>query len=161
MIFTADDYSRAITDQLMDKPKKIWISSFNFSCGISDRGTVYSRSVTHQAMELVNQSTTESRVLIGGPSNIDEAWLRKLTLTAEFFNKIQWRWRPDLHLKCWIFLKTSGPTALFGGRNLGDSAWADASLFLSARNSRELQGYYDSLWSGAEKVKKSSFKLLT
>lgn len=160
MIFSDADYHHAIVEQLMSRPKQVWISSFNFNSGISDRGTLFQRSQTFQLLDDINRSTKNSRVLIGLPSKIPERFLAKLTNTAEFFNNIEWRFRSDLHLKTWIFFRPI-PIALFGGRNLGDSSWADASVFLSQKDSRALQGFYDSLWSGAEKVHKTKFKLLT
>jgi len=45
-----------------------------------------------------------------------------------------------------VFFYQDKLTAIFGGRNVGDSDWADASILINGRDAKALAAFYDGLW---------------
>lgn len=153
MIFTYPDYITSLQHELSHRPKRVWISTYGFNVGIAETGNVFCRSPSYQLIEQVSKKTTGSRILIGIAPKFNNSLSRKLTNSAEFFPTIQWRTRSNQHLKCWIFFHLDGTKrALVGGRNLGDSDWADVSVWINGKDAQRLQAFYDSLWLKAEQV---------
>lgn len=155
MILTYDEYAQAIEGKLADKPTSVWIATFGFQGGISVCGTVVPRSNTFRYLTRLNTITTGSRILvgIGGRNKFQSV---KIQNAAEHWRKLSFRTREDSHLKCWIFFYDGKPgAALAGGRNLGDSNWADASFWLNKTEIRNLVRFYEKLWRTADPVKPS------
>jgi hypothetical protein len=157
VIFTYQEYHREILWALNRDPTRICIATFNLQVGVSGRGRVY-KSQTHDLLQLVQKTCKDTRVLVGVPDNPD---FRRLTSCAEYFDKISWRWSPTSHLKCWIFqFRQEKPKALFGGRNLGESDWADASLWLTANDSSQMLDVFNDLFARARVVSKQSVTIV-
>lgn len=158
MIFTYNDYVLSILEHLDRSPVKVYVSTYNLQIGISARGGVYDKSDSHRIVRAIDTNTKGSRILVGLPAFGDA--IAKLTNSAEYFGNVLWKYRTDCHLKCWIFFYQKGIVeALVGGRNLGDSSWADMSLWLGQKDSKKLSTYFDQLWLSAKPVSKTTLQL--
>lgn len=157
MIFTLSDYISALQEELSYKPKKVWIATFGCNVGVSDTGHVYQNAgPTFKLFQKIDQSTSGSRCLVGLSTRPDDRFSRRLVNSAEYFSSFQWRTHDALHLKGWIFFhQNNTKTALFGGRNVGDSEWADASIWVKGREAAQLAAFYDSLWIQGVGVRKT------
>jgi hypothetical protein len=159
MIIEYNEYVRAITRELSGEPRKVAVASFNVHAGISARGGIY-QTDSYKLLQIVNELEVDSRVLVGVGPTCGEDLPKRLTNCAEHFRSIEWRTRPNCHLKCWIFHRRSGEVkALVGGRNLGDSEWADVSVWLPHKDAAWLLRFYDTLWASAWRVKTSNLKI--
>lgn len=160
MFLDYSEYIRAITRELEARPVRVSIATFNAHVGVSARGGVFPTD-THKLLEVMNKTTRDSRVLVGLGPSLGEDVPRRLTNCQEFFPFVMWKTKANCHLKCWIFHYRNGTVkALVGGRNLGDSEWADVSVFLDHRDSKRLLQFYESLWAQGRQVNRSSIKLL-
>lgn len=156
MIFTYQNYIESLHDAILHKPKKVWVSSYGFNVGIGETGNIYARSETFRLFQMISNTTVGSRVLIGTSSRTASSLQRRLTNSAEYFPVLQWKTKGDIHLKCWIFFwPNQRKTALVGGRNIGDSEWADVSVWVDGGDAHRLSIFYDDLWIKAKAVPKS------
>lgn len=153
MIFTYEDYIRAIDAKLRLDPTEVWIATFSIQAGISSRGQVF-RSSIGNLVTRVSTNTENSRMLVGVNPD-DRIGMRKVEAAAYQWRSIAFRTRPDSHLKCWIFFYGKGnPCALIGGRNLSDSRWHDLSLWAPRQKDvKELIRQYDKIWKSADPVR--------
>lgn len=157
MIFSYRDYLRYLYEQLDTEPRKVYISTYNLNAGISPRGGIYTGSDTFRLLSFLNAETKGSKILVGLPP--EPTAHRRLTNCAEYFRNIDWRFRTDNHLKCWLFFNGNKLSSITGGRNLGDSEWPDVSVPLNGLQSRQLLTFYDSLWLTAKRLQLGTFKL--
>lgn len=157
MIFSHEQYIDAIVRMINRNPTRVFVSTFNFHVGISGTGAMYTKAPMYQIMDYLNTKVKDVRVMVGLPPLDSQAG--KLINSAEHFSNIEWRYRQDLHLKCFIFHYGRSVEAITGGRNLGDSKWFDASCFLSSKDARELNGFFVELWKQARPVPTSEFRL--
>lgn len=150
MILSYTDHVSALRSELDKKPLSVWVGSFGLNVGVSEYGKIYTPS---PAFKLFSLLPSQSRILIGLAVKPYPGFKKRLVNSAEYFSKLEFRTRIDMHLKCWLFIYKHGVRALVGGRNVGDSDWADASVWLRDTSAWELRKFYDGLWEKGKSVK--------
>lgn len=150
MILSYKDHVEALQQELLKKPQSVWIGTFGLNVGVSEYGKIWTPSSSYR---LFSNLPASSRIMVGLAVKPYPGFKKRLVNSAEYFRKLEFRTRIDMHLKCWIFIYQSRVRALVGGRNVGDSEWADASVWLGDTSAWELRRFYEKLWQEAKPVK--------
>lgn len=154
MIITYQDFIREVHNAITQSTR-VDIATFNIHVGISAAGGVYTPIESHKMVNEIAK-LRGSRILVGLPRFGIRDCQKRVGNCAEYWRGIEFRTKTESHLKCLIFHLKSGETrGMIGGRNLGDSEWADVMVWLDRVNSKRLLAFFESTWTSAKLTKPS------
>ena len=169
MLITTEDHINHLHKLINDKPKNVYIATFNIYAGIlfdgddvNNWGDKYKNEV-HGVLDHLQESGANTKILVGIPglivckSGCEDCLtkhLKVLTRLQKHAEKwpFDWRYTEEFHLKSYIFDYGKKLSGVVGGRNLSPSNWVDLTFKIGADRCRVIKHIFNKEWEKAKEI---------
>jgi len=169
MFITAEDHIKYLHELISQRPKNVYIATFNIFAGImfdgadiNNWGAKYNNEM-HGVLDNLQDSRANTRILVGIPDLIPcrpgcesclEKYVKLLTRTLKHAEKwaFNWKYVERFHMKSYIFDYGDTIKGVVGGRNLTTSNYADLTFKIGADKCKVIRHIFNRHWDNSKEI---------